>query len=72
MWGSRSSKDLMLSIGSEPGKVVALPQLRLGWRREERSYLGYGGRGGKDHSLCKEWGQVLSCCFILGAGNQGG
>lgn len=49
IWGSRGSKDLMLSVGSEPGKVVALPQLRLGWRREERSYLGHGGRGGKDH-----------------------
>lgn len=64
MWGSRSSKDLMLSIGSEPGKVVALPKLRLGWRREERSYLGYGGRGGKDHYVRGGGGCSVVASFL--------
>lgn len=36
--GANGSEDLMLSVGSEPGQVVALHQLRLGWRKEERTH----------------------------------
>lgn len=54
-------------MGSELGKLVALGMLRLGWKKNRAHISGMEGEEEKSSMR----GQVLSYCFLLGAGDQG-